>query len=166
LAGYYISPQAITLPKKKQNDRISFYNEDFFQISTPSSDLLLVIDVLEHVDNFYQFLRLLKPRSSYFIFHVPLDLCCRSLLKPHILLQQRSAVGHIHYFSREMVLWFLKDTGFEIIDWVYTKPLIDIHPPDSMKRRVKKILRNMSFSLGKDLSAKLWGGYSMMILAK
>ena len=62
--------------------------------------------------------------------------------------------------------WMLSDTGFEVIDWVYTKPVVDINPPNNLKRRVKKMLRNLSFNINKNLSAKLWGSYSMMILAK
>jgi len=51
-------------------------------------------------------------------------------------------------------------------DGTYTKPVTDEEPLDSFKRSVKKYLRNISFSIHKDISAKLWGGYSMMILAK
>lgn len=166
LLGYDISPQAISLARARENNRLKFKNEDFLQRSQETCDLLLVIDVLEHVDNFYQFLRAVRTQSKNFIFHVPLDLSCRTILKPHVMLQQREAVGHIHYFSKEMVLWFLQDTGYKVVDWVYTKPVVDTRPSDSFKREVKKILRNFSFSLRKDLSAKLWGGYSMMILAK
>lgn len=166
LSGYDISPQAIALSKNCESERLHFYNEDISRNKSIHTELLLMIDVLEHVTDYYGFLDDLKTKSNHFVFHIPLDLCCRSILKPHILLQQRDAVGHIHYFSKEMVLWALKDKGYRIIDWIYTKPLIDVYPPDSFKRRIKKILRNLSFSINKDLSAKLWGGYSMMILAK
>ena len=87
-------------------------------------------------------------------------------MKPHVLLQQRQSVGHIHYYSKEMAEWALQDTGYAIVDWVYTKPVVDINKPDSFKRFIKKTLRNISFSINKDWSAKKWGGYSMMILAK
>jgi hypothetical protein len=65
-----------------------------------------------------------------------------------------------------MVEWALKDTGFSIVDWLYTKPETDLVKTRSVKKRIKQILRNISFAINKDLSAKLWGGYSMMILAK
>ncbi len=165
LKGYDISPQAITLAKAREKDGLTFINEDFFE-GKETADLVLVIDVLEHVDDFYKFLRLLRHRGDFFIFHIPLDLCCRSLLKPHVLLQQRRDVGHIHYFSQEMVNWLLSDTGYLVIDWEFTKPLIDTDPADSLKRRLKKMLRNFSFAINKETSARLWGGYSMMILAK
>lgn len=165
LIGYDISPQAIAIAKKFENERLQFINDDV-TLKNIHTQLLLVIDVVEHVDDFYNFLENLKPKSEYFIFHIPLDLACRTILKPHVLLQQRRTVGHIHYFSKEMVLWALKDKGYTVVDWIYTKPIVDINPPDNFKRRIKKILRNFSFSINKDLSAKLWGNYSMMILAK
>ena len=164
--GYDISPFAIELARNRESDRIRFFNEDFTQVEYIHTELLMIIDVLEHLDNFYDMLRHVRSTSKYFIFHIPLDLSCRMILKPHILLQQRTSVGHIHYFSKEMVIWILKDTGYELIDWQYTKPVVDVNPAGSFKRRIKKFLRNLSFRINKDLSAKLWGSYSMMILAK
>jgi SAM-dependent methyltransferase len=166
LRGYDISPQAIELAQKKATDKISFFKEDITGNEDFHTALMLVIDVVEHVDDFYGFLRKLKAKSTYFVFHIPLDLSCRTILKPHILLQQRKDVGHIHYFTKEMVEWALTDAGYQITDWVYTKPVVDVKPADSVKRFVKKILRNVSFALSKNWSAKKWGGYSIMILAK
>ncbi len=166
LSGYDISPQAIALADQVQSENLKFFQEDILVTQPEVSDLLLVIDVLEHIDDFYGFLRNIKARGRNFVFHIPLDLSSRTIMKPHVLFQQRQSVGHIHYFSKEMILWALQDTGFEVIDWVYTKPVVDIDRPDSFKRAIKKMLRNISFSLAKDWSVKKWGGYSMMILAK
>jgi len=166
MTGYDISPQAINLASKKATDRISFFNEDITGKENIHTDLMLVIDVVEHVDDYYSFLRKLKTKSDWFVFHIPLDLSCRTVMKPHVLLQQRQSVGHIHYYTKEMVEWALQDTGYEIVDWVYTKPVVDVQSTGSVKRLVKKILRNISFAISKDWSAKKWGGYSMMILAK
>ena len=166
LTGYDISPQAIGLAAKKATGKIGFFNEDFTCKENVHTDLILAIDVLEHVDDYYGFLRKLKAKSSWFVFHIPLDLSCRTVMKPHVMLQQRQSVGHIHYYTKEMVEWALQDTGYEIIDWVYTKPVVDVEPAGSLKRLVKKVLRNISFDINKDWSAKKWGGYSMMILAK
>ena len=166
MTGYDISPQAINLASKKATDRISFFNEDITGKENIHTDLMLVIDVVEHVDDYYSFLRKLKTKSDWFVFHIPLDLSCRTVMKPHVLLQQRQSVGHIHYYTKEMVEWALQDTGYEIVDWVYTKPVVDVQSTGSVKRLVKKILRNISFAISKDWSAKKWGGYSMMIVAK
>lgn len=164
--GYDISPQAIAMAKELETDNLHFYNEDMLQVNNMHTDLLLMIDVLEHIDDYYNFLGEIRSKSEFFVFHIPLDLACRTILKPHVLMQQRNAVGHIHYFTKEMVEWALKDKGYTIVDWVYTKPVIDVYPSDSFKRSIKKMLRNLCFSINRGLSAKLWGGYSMMILAK
>ena len=166
LNGYDISPQAIELANKNPSATINFYNDDLTTTTNVHTELMLVIDVVEHVDDFYGFLRKIKSKSTYFVFHIPLDLSCRTVMKPHVLLQQRQSVGHIHYFTKEMAAWALKDTGYEIIDWVYTKPVVDTLPADSIKRFLKKQLRNISFAINKDWSVKKWGGYSIMILAK
>ena len=164
--GYDISEAAITMAKNKNLKNIEFYNQDFLTVDTPDIDLLLCIDVIEHVEDFYGFLEKLKSKSSQFIFHIPLDLSCRSILKPHVLYTQRELVGHIHYFTEEMALWALKDTGYNVLDCFFTKPLIDEEKALSFKVKVKKTLRKFSYSINPKLSAKLWGGYSLMVLAK
>lgn len=166
LIGYDISVEAIELARKNTSDKINFFNEDVLQKEPVHTELMLIIDVVEHVDDFYGFLRKIRSKSNYCVFHIPLDLSCRTLMKPHVLLQQRQSVGHIHYYTKEMVEWALQDTGYEIIDWVYTKPVVDVKPADSIKRGLKKIFRNISFALNKDWSVKKWGGYSIMVLAK
>jgi SAM-dependent methyltransferase len=166
LRGYDISPHAIALASTRSSEQVSYFNEDLAADNTVGGDLLLVIDVIEHVDDFYGFLRKMRTKGKHFVMHIPLDLSCRTLLKPHVLLQQRRSVGHIHYFSKEMVEWALADTGYTIVDWVYTKPVVDIEPARTLKRWVKKMLRNTAFALHKDRAVKKWGGYSIMVLAK
>ena len=82
------------------------------------------------------------------------------------MLQQRQDVGHIHYFSKEMVLWAMKDCGYQVIEWKYTKPVTDCKPSPTFFRGLEKTLRKFSFWIHEDLSAKLWGGYSMLLLLK
>lgn len=165
--GFDISGDAVRLAKEKEPGAIEFIHDDFLSISVAENpDLILCIDVVEHIDHYYGFLQQLQSRSDQFIFHIPLDLSVRSILKPHVMLQQRQAVGHLHYFSKEMIEWMLKDTGYEIVDWFYTKAEVDLESPKNLKAFLKKYLRKFSFAINKNLSAHLWGGYSMMIYAK
>lgn len=165
LKGFDISPQATEIAKHSENDKIKFCLADYAEEVPGSFDLVLVIDVIEHLNDYSAFLRKIIAKGQHFIFHVPLDLSCRTLLKPHVLLQQRNDVGHLHYFSKEHVEWMLKDAGFIIIDWFYTLPENNRKKPAGIKNRIKKMLRRASFTLNKNLSVKLWGGYSIMILA-
>lgn len=163
--GYDISPQAIELATQINHPAIGFFNKDFLN-ENDHADLLLVLDVIEHVQDYYGFLEKLQNRAGYFVFHIPLDISVRTILKPHVLFQQREAVGHIHYFSKELVLWMLNDTGYQVLDWQYTKPMTDLLHAPSIKAKIKQLLRRFSFFMSKDKSVKFWGGYSMMILAK
>jgi SAM-dependent methyltransferase len=164
--GYDISPQAIGIAAKKAGSQLSFYLEDYTTIEVEKANLVLVLDVVEHIDDVYSFLRRLREKGENFIFHIPLDMSCRTLLKPHVLLQQRNDVGHIHYFTEETMLWMLRDVGFDVEYLVYTKPDVDLVKPRSFKQWVKKNLRKFSYSVNKKLSVKLWGGYSALVLAK
>ncbi|MEP7374240.1 MAG: class I SAM-dependent methyltransferase [Chitinophagaceae bacterium] len=166
LKGYDISPQAIQIAAKKAISQLSFYVDDYTQLKDEKADLVLVLDVVEHIDDVYSFLRRLRDRGKNFIFHIPLDMSCRTLLKPHVLLQQRTDVGHIHYFTEEIMLWMLRDVGFDVQYLIYTKPDVDLIKPASFKQWVKKVLRKLSYSINKKLSVKLWGGYSALVLAK
>ncbi len=165
-AGYDISPQAIALAKKQEREGLQFYQADFFGMQTVPPDVLLVIDVVEHIPDYYGFLQQVQSKAAQFVFHIPLDMSCRTLLKPQVMLQQRTAVGHIHYFTQELVWWALQDTGFVVKDWQYTKPRTDTDRAKGLKRAVKKWLRNTSFALHKKKSVQLWGGYSLLILAQ
>lgn len=164
--GFDISGDAIRLAKEKEQGPIEFFHSDYLAAAAQQPDIILCIDVVEHIDHYYGFLQALQSKSGQFIFHIPLDLSCRSLLKPRLMHLQRQSVGHLHYFSKEMVEWMLYDTGYEVVDWFYTKAEIDLERPKGIKSFLKKYLRRFSFYLNKDLSAHLWGGYSMMIYAK
>jgi len=166
LRGYDISPQAIQIATKKAGPQLRYYLDDYSKSNDAKADLVLVLDVAEHIDDVYSFLRRLRDKGRNFIFHIPLDMSCRTLLKPHVLLQQRTSVGHIHYFTEETVLWMLRDVGFDVEYLIYSKPEVDLVKPRSFKQWLKKMLRKLSYSINKKLSVKLWGGYSALILAK
>lgn len=168
ITGYDISPQAIAIASKKAaaSQHLHFYNADYLNEPGNNTDVLLMADVLEHVPDYYAFLNKLRGKSCQFVFHIPLDVSCRTVLKPHILMQQRKDVGHIHYFTEEYVWWMLADCGYKVKDWHYTKPLIDFKPPGSVKQAIKKILRAVSYSISEKWSVRLWGGYSLLILAE
>lgn len=163
LKGYDISPQAIALAKKSENERIRFYLGDFFTTGL-KDECILLIDVLEHVQDYIGFLRELHSKAGHFVFHIPLDLSCRTIFKPHVILQQRSDVGHLHYFTREHVNWLLDDCGYKVIDWKYTLSETDRNSAASPKQWIKKWLRRFSYAISKETSVRLWGGYSIMLL--
>jgi len=163
--GYDIAPQAIALAKKNENDRLHFTLADFAQ-EDASFDLILMIDMIEHVENCFSLLRHVKAQSNYIMIQFSLDLTIGALLRPNTLLGFRSThghVGHLHYFTKNIALAMLEDIGYEIIDAMYTPEPV---PAAKLSGKVLSLLREGLYILNKDLAVRLLGGYKLMVLAK
>lgn len=166
LVGYEISPQAFELCKKREQDRLHFVLGDLLE-TRERFDLLLCIDVFEHIPNYLPFLEQLRNHADYFIFHIPLDLSLLTILRPNRLLKSRYGVGHLHLFTHELALAVLKDTGYEILDSCFTAGGLELQ---KNKKQIRTVLANLprrifsAFSLR--LTAQLLGGYSLLVLAK
>ena len=165
LSGYEISPQAFKRAEMKQTSRTHFYLKDLLAESGPRFDVLLVIDVIEHVEDYISFIKELKSFATYKIFHIPLDLSAQSVLRSWPISELRRNVGHIHYFFKQTALATLEDCGYKIIDHFYTASRLEL-PNQAFSSRVMRIPRQMMFSVNPDLAVRLLGGYSLMVLAE
>lgn len=162
--GYEVSPQAFKLCDKLQKDRLKFYLADIFADKN-NFDIILCLDVFEHIEDYINFLKKLKEKSKYQIFHIPLDISVSSVLRPSSILTAREVVGHIHYFTKETALATLQDTGYKIIDSFYTAGSIEL-VAKSFKTLLAKYPRKICYKLNPDLAVRLLGGYSLMVLTK
>jgi len=165
LTGYDISPQAIELARLRENARLHVYLGDFRTDDIGSYDMLLVLDVLEHLEDYFSFLRRLRARGMYKLFFFPLDLSVQSVIRPHGLLHTRDAFAHLHYFTRETALRTLEDTGYRILDGVYTSDALD-SPTRLLGRRLLRWPRKAAFALNHDVAVHLLGGYRLLVLAQ
>jgi hypothetical protein len=165
LTGYDISPQAIKLARTRENERLHFHLGDFRTADTSRYEMLLVLDVLEHLEDYYSFLRSLKSRTTYKVFFFPLDLSVQTVIRPHGLLHTRDAFAHLHYFTKETALRALEDTGYRVLDAVYTADALD-SPTELLGRRLLKWPRKVAFALNHDLAVHLLGGYRLLVLAR
>jgi len=165
-AGYDVSPQAIELCQRIDNDRITFQCEDPLIGDAAIADVLLVIDVFEHVPDYLGFIDQCRAKAEYKIYHIPLDIHVSSVLRNTVHVG-RYTLGHLHYFCADTALATLRDTGHEIVDSFYTNAamgLFRLHP--SVKRAVANLPRWIISRLSTALSARLLGGYSLLVLAK
>lgn len=163
--GYEISPQAFELCKQRANESLHFEFKDILQEKDVFFDLILLMDVIEHLEDYFSFLREMKPKSRYKILHIPLDLSVQSVLRGSPLVRDRENVGHIHYYTKEVALRVMRDVGYEVLDYFYTAPSIEL-PPKSVKSSIARLPRRILFTLSKDLTVRVLGGYSLMVLAK
>ncbi len=161
--GYDISPDAINIAQQKANAQLQFQLLDVTEKETQKFDLLLVIDVLEHLENYFSFLKKIQPKSTYTIFHIPLDMSLWSLFREKMLIESKQSVGHIHNFTEAFIKSILEDAGFEIIDCMYTPPTFEnMH----LKQKIVNGFRQLLFALHKKFASKTLGGYSIMVLAR
>lgn len=166
--GYEISPQAIELCQDRANDRLHFKLTDFTREEDTFYDLILLLDVIEHVEDYFSFLRAIKPKSSYKMLHIPLDLTAKVITQGRLIDVLRNH-GHIHYFTKDIALQILKDVGYEVLDSFYTAPSLDLSGRvrlGEMRRRLMSFPRKLLFTINQDLAARTLGGYSLMVLAR
>ena len=163
--GYDISPQAFELSKGKANARLKFKLGDIRKEKDNFFDVILLMDVIEHLEDYYSFLRDLKPISHYKILHIPLDLSVQSVLRNHGLSHVRQTYGHLHYFTKEIALQMLTDVGYEVINYRYTARALEI-PSKQIKRNLMRLPRKILSAVDKDLAARILGGWSLLALAK
>ena len=163
--GYEISPQAFALCSKKEKNNLCFFLEDLLEKDDKYFDIVMAIDVLEHVDDYIGFLRRLKTKGKYKIFHIPLDLSVQTVLRCVPIAYVRRKGGHLHYFTKETALATLEYAGYEIIDFFYTASRADL-PNRGWKANLLKIPRILLFSFNSDLAVRVLGGFSLLVLAK
>ena len=164
LHGFEISPQGFALAKSRENDHLRFFCRDFLTTEVDPYDLLLCIDVFEHVEDYMGFLRKLRTKSTYAIFHIPLDMSAEGVLRIKKIVANRVHVGHLHYFCKETALLTLQDTGYEVVDWFYTASGIDL--ATTFRGKLAASPRRLAAFFSPDFAARVLGGYSLLVLTK
>jgi hypothetical protein len=164
LEGWDVSQHAIQLARSREGERVRFYQGDLLSALREPFDVLLCLDVVEHVEDYLGFLRALRARAKWVVLHIPLDLSVQSLVRVTPILRYRENLGHLHYFTRETAIESLKSAGFEVKSWRYTGGSLDLGPR-TVLQRIARWPRRAGRSVAPDLTARIFGGFSLMILA-
>ena len=164
-SGYEVSPEAFARCQGKATPQLQFHLADLTADEQTRFDLVLAIDVFEHVDDYLGFLRRLRGKGRHTVFHIPLDLSAQTVLRGTPLLTARHTVGHLHHFTQQTALATLRDAGYEVLDHQYTAGALDL-PARHWKAALLKLPRRLLFALTPDLTVRALGGWSLLVLAR
>ncbi len=163
-AGYDGSPDAAALWDSSLQAPVSYHLSDF-RATSGTYDMLLLIDVFEHIEDYMGFLRSLSNRARWHLLHIPLEMHVSALLRDRQL-HTRQQVGHLHYFSRATALATLADTGYRGVSEEYTNLSQETRESRRALTGLANIARKGLQSISVDLAAKLLGGYSLLVLCR
>jgi SAM-dependent methyltransferase len=167
--GYDISPQAIELCENVGGKNCRFVCKDLLEDiddNTQRSDVLLVIDVFEHVRDYMGFVEKCRKIADYKIYHIPLDIHVSSVMR-NAFIRSRYSIGHLHYFTADSAIATLKDTGHEIVDQFYTSVTFGVFKHHrSIKTAIANVPRWFCSKFSLPFTARFFAGYSLLVLAK
>jgi SAM-dependent methyltransferase len=163
--GYDVSPDAIAMCAGRVNKKLHFRNYDIRRDESDTFfDLLLMLDVFEHVEDYIGLVRAIRSKGKYKLFHIPLDLSVQAVTRRNGLLRRRDDHAHLHYFTKETALRTLTDVGYKLVDFFYTPRCIELG--DRFAQKIARPPRKLCFALAPDVTVRVLGGYSLMVLAE
>lgn len=161
--GFDVSPDARRFwTARRTLPNLGYQNADFLS-GDGGFDLVTCLDVFEHVEDYFGFLRSLRTKARYFVFNIPLDMCVIKLLTPGIR-DARTNFGHLHYFNSYTAKRTLEDCGYKIADTYISTSFTQVMPRSLHQAAVLPI-RLLGACLGKSLCATLLGGASLVVVA-
>ena len=169
LKGFDVSPQLLpfwneSIKCVSAGGGVEFELGNFFEINTVKHDVLLMLDVFEHVRDPFTFLEESREHARHFVFHIPLDLSAFGVARKNPLLNVRRSVGHLNFYTKDIALETLKDCGYNIIELKYTRASLK-SPNRSFKAKLAAIPRQILYGLNKDAGVRILGGETLLVLA-
>lgn len=167
LYGFDISPHAAKFwgENEGEQNNITFKLGDFHQVNSKSYDVLIMLDVFEHIRDPFSFLENSRAYAQKFVFHIPLDLSASSVARKMPLLNSRKYVGHLHFYTKDLALETLKAAGYRIIDWQYTGASL-YSPKRTWKTKFASMPRRILWGINKDIGVRLLGGETLLVLGE
>lgn len=163
--GYDVSRDALAMCANRGSERLRFRLHDIRKEKSDTFfDLLLMLDVFEHTEDYMGLVRDVRSRAKQKLFHIPLDLSVQAVLRKNGLLLRRDHHAHLHYFTKETALRTLTDVGYTLVDYFYTPRCIELG--DLFVQKIARIPRKLSFAAFPDLTVRVLGGYGLLVLAE
>ncbi|GHT32212.1 hypothetical protein FACS1894214_3990 [Planctomycetales bacterium] len=161
--GFDISSDAIKLAKTRERERLTFEQSDFTQ-TDKHFDVLLMLDVFEHVEDYYGFIRKCAAKADYVVFSIPLEYSVIKLLsKSYLFSESTRQYGHIHFFSTESALLTLQNAGLSVQDYHFTSKRIYNNSHRGITLLIRKLFTRL---FGERNAADILGQFHLYVCAK
>lgn len=132
-------------------------------------DVLLFMDIVEHIEDYLGLLRRVKDRGIYKAFNFPLEIYAAKSVVSGGYLKSRKKYGHLHYFNKKICLDALSYCGYTIVDCFYALGAIGLANTSTSVSKISKmakIPRKLMSLMSVGITAKVLGGCSLLVLAK
>jgi SAM-dependent methyltransferase len=173
--GYEISEYAHQLAKSRETPNCHFVLGGLDAVDRNTRyDLAMAIDVFEHVEDPFSFLRQMRSLADLKLFQIPLDLSALSVAMNNLMWSRRH-VGHLHYFSRATALALLEECGYEIVRFnythTYTVAFRNLFTGGNTVRKLVKLgalglPRAVLTAISPAATERLLGGLSLLVIAR
>ncbi len=164
LAGTDIAANAIEIARQLYADLPLDFSVASAAQLPGRTDHIYVMDVVEHVEDPYAFLRHLHGQSDLLFLHLPIEQSLSHLLakKPTKSLEMYQ---HLHFYSWETAQLLVTQCGYEIVGYQFTAAApLSINLPGSKVAKLFRQLRLYSYKINETVSTTLFGGPVMLIL--
>lgn len=155
--GWDVAPEAIRRARAALPD-LPFVLGDLLA-SDRRCDLLLAVDVAEHVPDAVGFLRAAATHAPRLLLRMPLDLSVLDVARPARLAGFRQRYGHVHAWTRELALATVEEAGLIVERERYHR----IPPP---RPGPLGPLRRWAAPRLPHVAARWLGGFSLLVSAR
>lgn len=161
--GYDISPDVQKFWSHDQSNL--FFEVRTLEEITTTFDLILLIDVIEHVPDPISFLENLQDKTENILIHLPLDLSALTIVYESGIISQRRKVGHIHYYTQGIAKELLSESRWSPVKIFFTHAWKDF-PTKSLPSKLVNIGRRLFYFFNEQVTARVLGGNTLIILAE
>jgi SAM-dependent methyltransferase len=160
--GWDPAPAAIARARTRERSGLAYVCGDFLA-SERRADLILCVDVIEHVPSELDLLVGLRDRAEDFVFRIPLDVSVLDVARPGRMTELRRRYGHLHAYTRESARALLEQAGYRIDIERYDR----VPPPRKTPRgRLADRVRRTAFAAAPHATVRWLGGFSWLVLAR
>jgi SAM-dependent methyltransferase len=163
--GLDISPHALSLATQNVPN-LQSYCKSIIESGDLRADILLCIDVLEHLEDPIQNLTVMAKMSPVLLFRVPLE----TDLVARLIGQKRTKrrYGHINFFSSTGLLSSLRDSGLRVVNFSYSLGALNLRtdPQASTFIKLVRLIRRTTWKIDPLICLHILGGTAMEILAQ